>query len=97
MTDGEARDVVLRRLYDIRHTVPQASPKDFADLQFDVTYLGNILEQLAQKNLIHWNSHRNRNTGTIDILTARINVFGVEVIEKTATAKAAQPPPGESI
>jgi hypothetical protein len=88
MTDREACDVVLRRLYDIRHSVPQASPKDLADLQFDVAYLGNILEQLAQKNLIDWHSHRNRNTGSIDIFTARINAFGVEAIEKAATAKA---------
>ena len=87
MTDSEARDLVLQRLYDLRHTVPQATPKHFADLQFDIAFLGNILEQLAQKNLIDWNTHRNRNSGTIDVFTVRINAFGVETIEKAPHGK----------
>jgi hypothetical protein len=94
MTDNEARDLVLRRLYDLRHSVPQASPKNFDDLQLGGVVLGNIMEQLAQLNLIEWKPLRSGRADGIVMFMARINAFGINAIENAASAKAAQPPAG---
>jgi hypothetical protein len=88
MKDDEKRGVILRRLYDLRVPVPQASLEHFEDLQFDNADLFNILEQLAQEDLIEWLPHRV--SGVIDFFAkAHIKVLGVKVIEGTATSPVA--------
>lgn len=98
MTDSEARGLVLKRLYDIRNTVRNASPKDFEDLQLGDARLVNVLEQLAQEDKIEWLPHPSGRTGKIDFFAnARIKVLGVKEIEDAARSlngKATQPPTG---
>jgi hypothetical protein len=84
MNDSEARGVILKRLYDIRHEVTRAQFHHFDDLHLELNILANILEQLAQKNLIDWTPHRSSSTGNIDTFMARINASGVDVVEGTA-------------
>jgi hypothetical protein len=82
MNDTEARGLVLKRLYDIRKTVPQATPKDFADLKLDHIDLANAMEQLSEKRMLSlWKPIRNGATGQIDIFIAHIGAHGVDVQE----------------
>jgi len=84
MKDNEARGLVLKRLYELRHEVPQASLEHFEGLPFGNAVLFNVLDQLAQENMIDWLPHRVG--GAINFFAnAHIKVLGVKVMEGTAT------------
>jgi len=88
MKDDEARGLVLQRLYNIRHEVPQASLNHFDGLPISNAVLFNILDQLAQENMIEWLPHRV--SGVVNIFAnAHIKVLGVKVIEGTVTSPIA--------
>lgn len=80
MRDGDARGVVLKRLYDIRHRRDRANASDFAGLPIEPRVLPNIMEQLAQQNLIDWHPVREGMDNHL-IFMARITAFGVDVVE----------------
>lgn len=80
MKDSEARGLVLKRLYDIRHQLDRANGRDFSGLPIEPTVLPNILDQLAQQNLVDWNPLRG-GMGVYLALMARITAFGVDVVE----------------
>ncbi|SHN86956.1 hypothetical protein SAMN05444170_6936 [Bradyrhizobium erythrophlei] len=83
MKDQEARGVVLKRLYDIRDARQPAELSNFTDTGIASDTVARIIEQLADKGLIEWHPV----TGGINspakylILMARINAYGVDVIE----------------
>jgi hypothetical protein len=86
MKDSEARGLVLRRLYDIRHESDGADARDLEGvLPIDPKILPNILDQLAQQNLVTWKPLRS-GMGAYLAFMARITAFGVNVIEGTAAA-----------
>jgi hypothetical protein len=80
MKDSDARGLVLRRLYDIRHQLDRADASDFVGLPIEAKVLPNILDQLAQQNLIEWNPARGA-MGRYLAFMARITAFGVDVVE----------------
>jgi hypothetical protein len=95
MTDAEAQRLVLQRLYEIRHSNPNATPKVFQDLQLGDADLFGIMDQLAQLSLISWRPHRSARTGKIDdFANATITAVGVRSLEQSIRDKAAQPSTG---
>jgi hypothetical protein len=87
MRDNEARGLVLKRLYEIHHQVGWAQPHHFNDLQLEPDILANILQQLAEKNLIDWKPLQSGSRIGIVTFMARIRALGVDVVEGTV------PPP----
>jgi hypothetical protein len=85
MKDSEARGIVLRRLYDIRHEVDMSRPQRPEDFEktLPANVVANILSQLADKGMIEFKPHKLRSTGQIDVFQARISALGVDVIEGT--------------
>jgi hypothetical protein len=80
MKDSAARGIVLKQLYDIRHQLDRANGSDFAGLPIEPKILPNILDQLAQQNLIDWNPLRG-GMGSYLAFMAKITAFGVDVVE----------------
>jgi hypothetical protein len=83
MKDSDARGLVLKRLYDLRHQIEHANVSDFAELPIDLKVLPNILSQLNEKGLIGWHPERTMAGGYLAFI-ARITAFGVDVVERTA-------------
>src|SRR5262249_35467754 len=88
MQDTEARGLILRCLYDLRHKIRFVNQSDFniKKIAVEKQIVPNILEQLAQKNLIEWNPQQGVR-GSYLMYDARITADGVDVIEGT------KPPP----
>lgn len=83
MTDAEAQRLILQRLYDIRHSNPNATPEVFQGLKLGDGVLFGILDQLAQLGLISWRPHQSARSGRIDsFANARITALGVRSIEQ---------------
>jgi hypothetical protein len=79
--DSEARGLILRRLYDLRHDASRrmVGPKEFEDIELPEHVVGNIVEQLQGKGLIAAKVLR---TGAgLATFMARILAPGVDVIE----------------
>ena len=81
MKDSEARGLVLRRLYDLRHVKQYADPSDFTSTSLEQNVVPNIVEQLTQQGLVDWNPLRAH--GGYATFMARITAFGVDVVEGT--------------
>jgi hypothetical protein len=84
MNDQEASGIVLKRLYDLRKT-GTTEIADFADTGLASDTVSRILEQLAQQGLIDWNPiiAGFMNKDRYLAVMAKINAFGVNVIEGT--------------
>ena len=80
MNDKDARGLVLKRLYDVRHDVDYANQSTLQDLGLPPNVTWNILDQLNQQRMITWNPKRG-GMGTIIAYMARIAADGVDVIE----------------
>jgi hypothetical protein len=85
MKDSDSRGLVLKRLYDVRHQLDHANGSDFSGLPIEPKVLPNILEQLAQQNLIDWKPLRG-SMGSYLAFMAKITAFGVDVVEGNITS-----------
>ncbi|MEW6438803.1 MAG: hypothetical protein AB1508_16720 [Pseudomonadota bacterium] len=89
MSDAELRGLVLQVFYEVRHEVDWFSLKQLAEKleDFDFDVLGNICDQLGEKNLITWKPLRS-GMG-IAAGMGRITSDGIDVLEGTASAPIA--------
>jgi hypothetical protein len=80
MKDKDARGIVLRALYDVRHTQTHpAVPSDVPGLEvLEPQVLNNILRQLREQNLIEF---RPMSGGDVVFGRANITSYGVDVVE----------------
>jgi hypothetical protein len=88
MKDSEARGLVLRQLYDLRHQIDYVNQSDLENVPIERKVMPSILKQLADKNLIAWNLARG-GMGSYFAYMAQITAFGIDVVEGTAQAPIA--------
>ena len=87
MKDQEARGIVLKRLYDMRDAKQPAELSNFTETGLTTDTVARIIEQLAHKRLIDWHPvHGGINSPSKYLaLMARINAYGVDVVEGAAS------------
>ena len=80
MKDKEMRGLVLQKFYDLRHTQDVVGLNDVASVApDDFNRVANLAEQLAEYNLIRWNTSRALG-GAIAGL-GKITARGVDVVD----------------